>query len=691
MSKTFCPIPWNFQAIRANGDLRVCCQANVTPNQGVIRKPDGTAYNAGTDILSDARNDSMLKTMRINMLNGVWSEECGRCKSEEESGLISRRTYENQQWPMDIDAVRAKTSEDGSITGDNFPVVYYDLRFGNFCNLKCRMCGPSDSDSWYTDWMKLTDNNKFKDAGRTMTIVDGKVSDYDWHRNEEFWTQLEANIPNIQHVYIAGGEPLLIDRHYEFLQKCVDQDCAKNIVIEYNTNVTTLPLRAIRLWEKFKQIRIGASVDGMESVLEYQRHPAKWDKVLRNLEKIEQLPDNVVGWLAYTVTAYNVNHMIDFMKWKLSASGFKKLNGTRRKPIVTHHVAHHPRHLNIRVLPDEYKQRVTNKFDDFVQWTILQGYPEHVINHAREIASGVTRYMNSESYYNSHWSEFLSYTRRLDQLRSENIVMVEPMLAPYFEEENNSIPETEDYNPNAVIGAAASFDTVDLLTGNVFQVTWDLGRRCNYDCSYCPEHRHDNSSPHASLENLKKNSDFVLKYINLYMKYRSYKHASINFTGGEPTVNPNFIEFLQYLKQQYQEKYADSWKCVFTVTSNGAMSKKIADAIIQECDHITISYHTEASAQIKEQVKERIVQFDTHGPANGCSLSINVMFHAQYFDECLKVCEFLDSKKIKYVPRIIGEEPGSKPSFAHKYSAEQTAWFKNYWDQNTQQLQKNAK
>jgi hypothetical protein len=50
MSKTFCPIPWNFQAIRANGDMRVCCQANVTKNQGVIRHDDGTAYNAGRDV-----------------------------------------------------------------------------------------------------------------------------------------------------------------------------------------------------------------------------------------------------------------------------------------------------------------------------------------------------------------------------------------------------------------------------------------------------------------------------------------------------------------------------------------------------------------------------------------------------------------------------------------------------------------
>ena len=106
MSNIFCPIPWNFQAIRANGDMRVCCQANVTKNQGVIRKADGVAYNAGKDSLVDARNNTMMKTIRLNMLNGVWNDECGRCRNEEAAGLISRRTYENEQWQMNIDEVR---------------------------------------------------------------------------------------------------------------------------------------------------------------------------------------------------------------------------------------------------------------------------------------------------------------------------------------------------------------------------------------------------------------------------------------------------------------------------------------------------------------------------------------------------------------------------------------------------------
>ena len=77
-----------------------------------------------------------------------------------------------------------------------------------------------------------------------------------------------------------------------------------------------------------------------------------------------------------------------------------------------------------------------------------------------------------------------------------------------------------------------SFDTIDLLTGHVFQVTWDTGRRCNYDCSYCPMHRHDNFSPHATLDNLKDNVDFLYEYIDLHLGYRTSKIANIGFTGG---------------------------------------------------------------------------------------------------------------------------------------------------------------
>lgn len=232
------------------------------------------------------------------------------------------------------------------------------------------------------------------------------------------------------------------------------------------------------------------------------------------------------------------------------------------------------------------------------------------------------------------------------------------------------------------------FDTIDLLTGGVFQVTWDLGRRCNYDCSYCPAHRHDNFSPHASLDELKKNVDFVLEYVNTYMRYRDYKMCNIGFTGGEPTVNPNFIEFVRYLKHAYETRYRDKWAVGFSLTTNGAMSEKMATAVMENLNHATVSYHAESSPKLKQQVKDRIMQFSRIGKPKGFTMNINVMFHAAYFDECKELCAWLDEKNIAYVPRIIGEEPDSKSNFAHSYTPDQLDYIKNYWKYKNAELDK---
>ena len=224
-----------------------------------------------------------------------------------------------------------------------------------------------------------------------------------------------------------------------------------------------------------------------------------------------------------------------------------------------------------------------------------------------------------------------------------------------------------------------SFDTIDLLTGHVFQVTWDTGRRCNYDCSYCPVHRHDNFSPHATLDSLKDNVDFLYEYIDLHLQYRKSKIANIGFTGGEPTVNPNFIPFAQYLRSEYDTKYKDKWECGFALTTNGAMGEKMGQAVMENFDHATVSYHSESDNKLKQQVKDRILQFHYQGEMNNFTVSVNVMFHAEYFDECKELCEFLEGHNVDYVPRVIGEEPDSRPSFAHKYNEEQLQWFKDYW------------
>lgn len=228
-------------------------------------------------------------------------------------------------------------------------------------------------------------------------------------------------------------------------------------------------------------------------------------------------------------------------------------------------------------------------------------------------------------------------------------------------------------------------DTIDLID-SAFQVTWDLGRRCNYDCTYCPEYRHDNHSPHASLQELKDTADQVFSYIDTYVSYRTNKEVSLNFTGGEPTVNPNFIEFVQYVRELYLSKYSHKWLIGISLTSNGAFSFKMGEAIKKYIDNVTISYHAEADDYLKEQVHDRIQQLHAHTKVKKFGLKSNVMFHAQKFDECVDFCKWLDELGVRYTPRVIGEEPTRNPSLAHMYDKTQMDWMRDFWEQDTNRM-----
>jgi sulfatase maturation enzyme AslB (radical SAM superfamily) len=441
MKDTFCPIPWNFQAVRNNGDIRICCQANVTENQGVIRHSNGTPYNAQRDSLEDARNADLMKTVRKNMLNGVWSKECGRCQQEEEAGLNSRRQYEQQNWPtFTIDKARDATDEDGSIS--EIPVTYYDLRFGNLCNLACRMCGPTDSHTWFEQWVDYHKTNDYIDTHGTVTLERNSkgrlfTNDYDWHGSDVFWNSIEKNIPNIKHVYMAGGEPMMIERHYEFLQKCIDSGYSKKIIIEYNTNMTSLPPRVLKMWEHFGQVRIGASIDGFGDMVEYQRWPLKWSQAYKNLQKLDELcieNKNIFAWLACTVTAYNVFHIPEFMWWKLKESGFKKINSSKKRPIITHHVAHGPKRTNIKLLSTELKQELFLHYKLWEDKIIKDNEIDPLVKEkAVNILDSILKFANKEDYAKDYLQEFVNFTNYLDKARNQNILDVAPQYSKIFD------------------------------------------------------------------------------------------------------------------------------------------------------------------------------------------------------------------------------------------------------------------
>lgn len=432
-----CPVPWMSQSLRSNGDVRICCQANQGPDRGLLRDEEGKVYNAADGRLQESRNSRLSKDIRKSMLNGEWHPECIRCQRETEAGMRARIEYENEIWidhgHFNWDDLIASTYEDGTIDTDAVYCTFYDLRFGNLCNLKCRMCGSTDSSQWYEDHFKLH-GNTFRDSHGTVKLVlndKGKhvpeEDVYNWHENPVFWKSMEQRIPEISKLYIVGGEPLMINRHYEFLQKCVDQDCAKNIIVEYNSNLTNVPQRAYDIWKHFKQINIGASVDGVGDINYYMRPPSRFDKIHDNLKKLSVAEGNYKIWIAATVNIFNVLHFPEFIEW-IIVNKIPRVNDDNYRPLLTPHPLHGPRYYNIRVLPADAKEKVKAKYEQYKNYLPQlidnQDWPED-----RKEASKKEAVKILDSYidfmyaadYSDALPQFWDNTRRLDAIRGHSI------------------------------------------------------------------------------------------------------------------------------------------------------------------------------------------------------------------------------------------------------------------------------
>lgn len=221
-----------------------------------------------------------------------------------------------------------------------------------------------------------------------------------------------------------------------------------------------------------------------------------------------------------------------------------------------------------------------------------------------------------------------------------------------------------------------SFCAVDDNETDSLLVIWDLGRRCTYTCSYCPPHRRNNWSPTASFDELVRTADSVARYGEIYNRYRSKPFKiSCSFTGGEPTVNPDFFPFLEYLSEKHPSMHR-------TVTTNGFYSERRLEQVMNNTTFSTISYHCESTAEQKARVRlnmkimhERKYKF-----------KVNVMFHQddEYFKECIDLCQWFDDVGISYTPRVIGDEGtikgGLRDKTVHLYSDWQMDWLKQFWN-----------
>lgn len=379
-SSSFCVLPWIHLATRPNGDMRICCVANASGADtgdyevGLVKMEDGEPANFGKDLPTEAFNNDYMKSVRKTMLAGEVPASCTKCFKEEQEGIASKRIWETGTWHLqeqiDIQELIRETEEDGSVP---YKLQYLDLRLGNTCNLKCIMCSKHDSSLWVPEHKKVY---PLFQSTLIRKQLDSRTEKFDnhWHENPQFWDQIYDQIPNIKQLYFAGGEPLLIKEHKVFLQEIIKRGYADKISLRYNTNGVLVSDEIIEIWEQFKKVKVGISIDGLDQRVGYIRYPTDFAAVEKNLWRLEQTSSKIQTNIALAVQILNIKHIPNFIKWKVS-SGFKKLNFDKNAAghtvgggLCGVHLLWIPTWLSLRVLPAADKLEVHELFKELKQW-----------------------------------------------------------------------------------------------------------------------------------------------------------------------------------------------------------------------------------------------------------------------------------------------------------------------------------
>ena len=296
-------LPWISIETSPIGSARPCCLAHDE-----ITDEHGVKYDLNKTDLQTVYNSVYMQNLREQFRAGEKPQTCNRCWQEEAAGRASKRIYSR---------IRLKELTDQVDYATNKPdqLWFVDLKLGNICNLKCRICGSWSSSKWAQEEINYIPELKNKKEHLAYKFLQQGA----WPRKTKtFWDNLRELLPNIKYFEFTGGEPFMIQEHFDLLQYAVDQGYAKNIDIHYNTNGTQWP-DAHELWSHFRRVDIAFSIDNVGERFEYERFGARWDEVTANIIRFhklrDQYPGKITTQVCMTINIQNVYYLEDLCNW----------------------------------------------------------------------------------------------------------------------------------------------------------------------------------------------------------------------------------------------------------------------------------------------------------------------------------------------------------------------------------------
>lgn len=389
-SKVFCMLPWLHLNVTPKGDIYPCCnQDYATP-----------LASTKTTTLKDAFNIESIKELRRDMLNERPNKICEYCYKHEATTPYSFRGYSIEQFSDRFDELVPFTNPDGSV--DEFKMHYYDIRFSNICNFKCRTCGAEFSSTWAAE-------NRLSNKKHPILFHadDGKGALLD---------EVLSHVHNMDLAYFAGDEPLITEEHYLILEEMIRQG-RTDITLRYNTNASSIKFKhydILDLWKNFKKVELSCSIDHYGDRAEWLRHGTDWGQVEANLLSFRKL-DYVDFQINTVFSIFNYLTIGDFYTY-LKNKNIIRANDWHH----TLYLAQSPAYYCATGLPTDLKSLAKTNALSF------DGTGEH-----RAVIDSIKfamKFADNADTWDDNKTVFQQQTRLRDKIRGEDFVSVFPEL-----------------------------------------------------------------------------------------------------------------------------------------------------------------------------------------------------------------------------------------------------------------------
>jgi organic radical activating enzyme len=408
--------------IAPSGDYKICCfsgfdVANIEKNpegsHGMCVDEKGKVMNVLTHSIQDALNSKYHKQIRLAQSKNERHPMCEVCWTRDDANAskgqktTSLRYFRSFVQLVDMDNAvtmeKASTviQEDGSI--DEYPISL-DLRFTNVCNMKCIMCSSKYSNQWYEDEAKMG-RGSFHYGNKKYNFVEingiVKSDIIPWHESSIWWDQFDSIKDRIRHIYVTGGEPFIIKGHDVLLDKLIEHDLAKNIIMEYDTNLSVINNKLLDKLKAFKDVLMAISCDDIGEQYELIRFPGKFSTITKNLEFLNE-NNFKIRYLSSCIGIYSIFSPIRLY------DHFSKLGYTNEKDYVFRFLRQ-PNDIDISFLPVSVKKKIIAVYE---KSNLVQKWKNFVIGH---LENNMKKYTEEESKI--HLKRFVRYMDKLDEIR----------------------------------------------------------------------------------------------------------------------------------------------------------------------------------------------------------------------------------------------------------------------------------